>query len=124
MAPTTLRFRHNAALTVAAVVVMLALISVLTYAPSLLVLELIPLAVAIWSWRAGTDASQAGLTVRALLGKRSIPWPEVSALIADDRGRVSAQLTSGRAVALPGVGRADLPRLTAVATGEPVNAPS
>jgi hypothetical protein len=124
MAPTMLRFRHNAALTVASVVVMLALISVLTYAPSLLVLEVIPLAVALWSWRAGTDASQAGLTVRAVVGRRSIPWPDVSALVTDDRGRVSAQLTSGRAVPLPAVRRADLPQLTAVATGEPLSAPS
>jgi Bacterial PH domain len=123
MTQTALRFRHNTALTVAAVVVMLALISVLTYAPYLLVLEVIPLAVAIWAWRAGTDVSPAGLTVQALLGRRSIPWHDVSALVADDRGRVSAQLSSGRAVPLPAVGRADLPRLTALAAGEPVSDP-
>jgi Bacterial PH domain len=123
MTQTALRFRHNTALTVAAVVVMLTLISVLTWAPYLLVLEVVPFAVAIWSWRAGTDVDQTGLTVRALLGQRRIPWRDVSALFTDGRGRVSAQLSSGRAVALPAVGRADLPRLTAVATGEPVSDP-
>jgi hypothetical protein len=119
MSPTTLRFRHNAALTVAAVVVMLSLISVLTWAPILLVLEVIPLAVALWSWRAGTDVTADGLTVRAVLGRRHLPWTDVSGLVTDDHGRVSAQLTSGRAVRLPAVSRADLPKLTAVA--EPVS---
>lgn len=121
MTQTALRFRHNTALTVAAVVVMLTLISVLTWAPYLLVLEVIPFAVAIWSWRAGTDVNQDGLTVRALLGQRRIPWRDVSALLTDDRGRVSAQLSTGRAVPLPAVGPADLPRLTAAATSEPVS---
>lgn len=115
MSPTTLRFRHSSALTVAAVVVMLVLISVLTWAPILLVLEVIPLAVALWSWRAGTDVTADGLTVRAVLGQRHVPWTGVAGLVTDDRDRVSAMLTSGGSVRLPAVSRADLPKLTEAA---------
>jgi hypothetical protein len=123
MTPTVLRFRHSSALTVAAVVVMLALVSVLTYAPWLLVLEVIPFAVAVWSWRAGTDVTEHGLTVRALLGQRRIGWREVAGLVTDERGRVSAHLASGRAVPLPAVGKGDLERVVAMAGGDLVSDP-
>src|SRR5258705_13340762 len=101
MTKAAVRFRHNTALTVAAVVVMITLISVLTWAPYLLVLEVVPLAVAIWSWRAGTDVSPGGLTVRALLGRRSIPWRGGNPPLTPDPGRGSAPLHTGRAAPPP-----------------------
>ena len=123
MTSTVLRFRHSSALTVAAVVVMLALVSVLTYAPWLLVLEVIPFAVAVWAWRAGTDVTEDGLTVRALLGQRRIGWREVDGLVTDERGRVSAHLASGRAVPLTAVGKGDLERVVAMAGKDLVSDP-
>jgi Bacterial PH domain len=102
----------------AAVVFMIAGLSVARWAPYLLILLVIPAAVAVWSWRSGTDANREGLTVRALLGSRRIPWSDVAGLVTDERDHVSAQLTSGRAVALPAVGRADLPRVVEAAGEE------
>ena len=111
----TIRFRRSPATALAAVVFMIAALSVARWAPYLLVLLVIPAVVAMWAWRSGTDADQAGLTVRALLGSRRIPWSDVAGLVTDDKGTVSAQLNSGRAVPLPAVGRADLPRVVEAA---------
>jgi Bacterial PH domain len=110
---TRQRFRYSSAITVAAVIVMISGLSLAAWAPYLLPVLVLPLAVAVWSWRAGTDADPRGLTVRAALFSRRLPWPTVSGLVADERGRVSAQLTSGRAVTLPAVSAADLSRLVA-----------
>jgi hypothetical protein len=73
------------------------------------------IAVAVWAWRPGTDASVAGLVVRGLFGSRKLPWSAISGLAADDAGRVSAQLTAGEQVGLPAVRAEDLPTLEAVA---------
>lgn len=115
------RFRYSSAVTVAALISAISGISLATWAPYLLPVLVVPLAVALWSWRAGTDADTEGLTVRAALGSRRVPWSSVSGLVPDARGRVSAQLTSGMAVALPAVTTADLPRLVA-ASGQEVAA--
>jgi len=108
-----LRLRHSPAITVAAVISMIAGTSLARWAVELLPLLIIPLVVAVWGWRAGTDADAEGLTVRAALGSRQIPWSDVSELITDARGRVCARLGSGKAVTLPAVSAADLPRLVA-----------
>src|SRR5262245_56068778 len=70
----TVRFRRSSAVTVAAVIAMIAGLSLATWAPAYwLVLLVIPLAVAVWSWRSGTDVNRDGLTVKAALGRRRIP---------------------------------------------------
>ena len=51
-----------------------------TWAPYLLPLLVIPLLVAVWGWRAGTDVGADGLTVRAALGNRRMPWSEVTGI--------------------------------------------
>jgi hypothetical protein len=112
------RFRYSSAITVAAVIVIISGLSLATWAPYLLPVLLVPLAVAVWTWRAGTDADAEGLTVRAAVGRRRLPWPSVSGLVADERRKVSAQLTSGRVVLLPAVTAADLPRLVAASGQE------
>jgi len=105
------RFRQHAAITVAAVIMVLSGLSLATWAPYLLGLLVIPLAVAIWSWRSGTDADAEGLTVRAAVGSRRVAWSDVGAIATDPRGRVSARLTSGSVLRLPAVTAGDLPRL-------------
>lgn len=112
MGPTQ-RFRHSSAITVAAVIAMIAGLSLATWAPYLLPLLVVPLAVAVWTWRAGTEADAGGLTVRAAFGSRRIPWSAVSGLVTDNRGRVRAQLASGKALHLTAVAPADVPRLVA-----------
>ena len=95
---------------------MLALIgglSLATWAVYLLPLLLVPLAVAVWGWRAGTDVDATGVTVRAALGQRRVPWTQITELTADARGRVTARLTSGRALRLTAVPASALPRVVA-----------
>jgi hypothetical protein len=107
----TVRFRHHAALAVAGVVTVVAGIPLATTAWYLAPILLVPLAVAVWAWRAGTDADRDGLVVRALLGSRRIAWSEVAELTTDARGQALARLADGRGVPLTAVGAADLPRL-------------
>ena len=68
MATSAIAFRRSTAISVAALVMTVALLSVATWAPYLLFALLVPLAVAVWAWRSGTDAAPDGLTVIALLG--------------------------------------------------------
>ncbi len=110
------KFRYHAALAVAGLIALIGAIPVASAAWYLLPILLIPLAVAGWAWRAGTDAAPDGLVVRALLGRRRIPWSSVAELGADARGRAYATLVDGKAVPLPAVTAADLPQLVA-ATG-------
>jgi hypothetical protein len=117
MAAGLVKFRHNAAMTVAAAVAVIGGLPLATtrwyFAPVLLV----PLSVAVWGWRAGTDATANGLRVRALFGSRFLPWTRVESLVVGERKRVYAHTASGSAVRLPAVTPADLPRLVQ-ASGE------
>jgi hypothetical protein len=107
------RFRYHAALAVAGVVTLIAGIPLAASGWYLAPILLVPLAVAVWAWRAGTDADRDGLVVRALLGSRRIAWSEVAELTTDARGRALARLDDGRGVPLTAVTAADLPRLAA-----------
>jgi Bacterial PH domain len=106
------KYRHNAAITVAAVVAFFGAVPLATSRPYLLPILLVPTLIGIWGWRAGTDVSPAGLRIRALFGTRQVPWSQVSALVPADRGRVYAILTTGRRVRLSAVDAADLPKIT------------
>ena len=119
MGTNAVRFRRSSAVTVAALIVVIAGLSLLTWAqPYVALVLLIPLGVAVWSWRSGTDADESGLTVRAAVGRRRIPWSDVAGLVVERRDQVSAQLTSGRAITLPAVAAADVPRLVAASGQE------
>jgi Bacterial PH domain len=114
------QFRRSPALTVAAVVVAITVLFVVT-SPYLVSLLIVPLGVAVWSRVSGTDADESGLTVRAALGRRRIPWSDIAGFVVERRGQVSAQLTSGRAMTLPAVAAEDVPRLVA-ASGQQLGA--
>jgi len=86
------------------------------------VLWLLPVAAAAWVLRVGVDVDHAGLTVRALLGSRRLPWSEVAGLRADDRGRLVAVLRGGGTVRLPVLRPRHL-ALVAAASGGRVPAP-
>jgi hypothetical protein len=115
-----MRFRRSSAATVAAIIVMIAGISVASWQPYLLILEVIPLAVAIWTWRAGTDVDAQGITVRAAIGHRNIPWAEIAELRPTGGNKVEAVLTSGGRIALTAVPADRLPAI--VKTVETVEA--
>lgn len=123
-----IRFRHNVSITIAGFVAFLGAIPLATagfgthdettprWAYPLLLILIVPLVVAIWGTRAGTEADRDGLRVRALLGSRRIGWAQVGAFVPRGR-RVVAVLTDGRSLVLPAVTPADLPRLV-TASGE------
>lgn len=113
----TIRFRHSQAILVAAFVAFIGALPIAGARWYLTPVLLVPLAIGVWAWRAGTDANPSGLRIRALVGQRHIPWSDVVELAADARGRAIALLRDGRAVTLPAVRAADLPRLVA-ATGQ------
>jgi Bacterial PH domain len=115
--PPVLHFRHPAASAVAAVIALIGAVPLLAYGWYFLPILLVPLAVAIWAWRAGTDVDARGLRVRAALLSRRVTWAEVAELGTDPRGRVGARLTNGAVLRLPAVTQADLPRLVSLAPG-------
>jgi hypothetical protein len=105
-----LRFRHSSALAVAGVIALIGAVPMLGASLYFAPVLLIPLAVIVWGWRAGTDADERGLVVRALLAKRGIPWTQIDALVPD-QGKVQAQLANGHLITLPAVGKNDLTKL-------------
>ncbi|GGM22585.1 hypothetical protein GCM10011608_04210 [Micromonospora sonchi] len=111
----TVRFRHHQAALVAAIVATIGALPLANARAYLLPVLLVPLAVAVWAWRAGTDADPRGLRLRALVGQRRVGWEQVAELAADPRGRAVALLTDGQRLVLPAVRRQDLPRLVAAA---------
>jgi hypothetical protein len=111
--PETVRFRHHSAIAVAALIAAIGAIPLAAAAWYLVPVVLVPLAIAWWAWRSGTDAGPDGVRVRALLGQRRIAWSEVSELVTTPTGQVAATLTDGHQVPLIAVNRADLPRLMA-----------
>lgn len=113
----TVRFRYNQAILVAAVIAAIGALPLASARWYLLPVLLVPLAVALWAWRAGTDADTRELRLRALAGQRRIGWEHVVELATDPRGRAVARLDDGQQVVLPAVRGADLPRLVS-ATGQ------
>jgi hypothetical protein len=111
------KFRYNAGVAIAGLVAFFGATPVATYRWYLTPILLVPLAVTVWGWRAGTDADPDGLSVRALFGSRRLPWSRVTALVPDGR-RVVAALDGGSSVRLPAVTPADLPKLVAASGQE------
>ncbi|UWZ55978.1 PH domain-containing protein [Dactylosporangium aurantiacum] len=110
----TVRFRRSAALAVAAGIATVGAVPLLAGGAWFLPVLLVPIAIAVWAWRAGTDVDGDGFTVRALLGSRRVPWAAVDGLVAQD-GAVQARLANGHFVRLDAVRPADLERVTAFA---------
>ncbi|MFG1913739.1 PH domain-containing protein [Micromonospora sp. NPDC048898] len=115
--PDTVRFRYNQAILVAAVIAFVGALPLADARAYLLPVLLVPLAVGVWAWRAGTDADARELRVRALVGQRRIGWDRVLELTTDQRGRAVARLDDGQQITLPAVRSVDLPRLVS-ATGQ------
>ncbi|MFF5178963.1 PH domain-containing protein [Micromonospora sp. NPDC000316] len=115
--PDTVRFRYNQAILAAAIIAFVGALPLANAQAYLLPVLLVPLAVAVWAWRAGTDADPRELRLRALAGQRRIDWDQVVELATDPRGRAVARLDDGQQVVLPAVRGSDLPRLVS-ATGQ------
>ena len=115
----TVHFRHSQAILVAALIGFFGVLPLAGARWFLAPVLLVPAAVGVWAWRAGTDADPTGLWIRALLSQRHIPWAEIAEFGADRRGRAVARFGDGRSTVLPAVRAADLRRLVA-ASGQPV----
>jgi hypothetical protein len=109
--PTTVRFRPHGAIAIAALITLIGAIPVAAAGWYLTPVLLVPLGIALWAVRAGTDAGPEGVRVRALLGQRRIAWTQISELGADPRGRALARLVDGQVVPLTAVRAKDLPTL-------------
>ncbi len=105
------RFRHGAAERAAAVLWLTACLALATARWWLLPVLLLPLAAVAAAFRRGTDVDAAGVTVRAVVARRRVPWDDVAELRPDGARRVLLVRTDGSAVALPAVRPADLPAL-------------
>jgi hypothetical protein len=111
------RFRHHSGIAIAGLVATFGALPFALSAWYLAPILLVPVAVALWGWRAGTDADADGLTIRALLGRRRLPWSRISGFVPQGR-RVLAVLEGGGAVPLPAVSPAELPKLLAASGQE------
>ena len=110
-----LRVRKSGAVLVAALI---AFVGTLPFAGArweLTPILLIPFAVWLWAWRAGTDVFADRLRVRALVGSTEIPWSRITEMAPDERGRISALLDNGNVIRLTGVTAGNLPKVLAAA---------
>ncbi len=105
-------FRYGAAERAAAVIWLLAATALATTRWWLLPVLLVPLAALAAAFRLGTDITAEGITIRAVVVQRRMPWAEVAEFRPDGARRVVVVRTDGRAVRLPAVRPADLARLT------------
>jgi hypothetical protein len=96
--------------------------------PTLLVV--IPVLAAVFIARASTTVGEQGITVRALFGKRLLPWSEVRGLSVDERtvyavcADGSVRLPCVRVGDLAAVSKASGGRLPEIAEPKPKFAPS
>jgi Bacterial PH domain len=113
-----LRVRLTGALLVAAIIAFVCAVPFAGADWRLSPILLIPVVLGIWAWRAGTDVYADELRVRALIGSTSVPWPHITELAPDNRGRISALLANGRVIKLTGVTRDNLPMVLAAGKQE------
>jgi hypothetical protein len=85
--------------------------------PWLLLLLVVPAALAVWVFRAGVDISDDGITVRSLAATRTVPWSELAGIRVAERGDLWLTTTAGTEVRLPVLRARDLPRLAELSGG-------
>ena len=85
--------------------------------PWLLLLLVVPAALAAWVYRAGVDVGEGGITVRSLAGARTVPWAELAGIRVGQRSDLWLVTTAGTQVRLPVLRARDLPRLAQLSGG-------
>jgi hypothetical protein len=113
-----LRVRKTGALLVAAVIALVGAVPLAGAEWELTPVLLIPIAIFVWAWRAGTDVYPDELRVKALFGSTPVPWSRITELAPDTRGRISALLDNGNVIRLTGVTQGNLPRVLAAGKQE------
>jgi hypothetical protein len=82
-----------------------------------LLLLLVPVAVAVGVLRRGADVSAEAVTVRGLIGSRTVRWEELAGIRIGVRGELWLVTTAATEVRLPALRAGDLPRLAAASGG-------
>ncbi|MBB3678483.1 PH domain-containing protein [Modestobacter versicolor] len=85
--------------------------------PWLLLLLAVPAALAAWVLRVGVDVAEGGMTVRSLVGARTVPWAELAGIRVGGRGDLWLVTTGDTQVRLPVLRARDLPRLSTLSGG-------
>ena len=85
--------------------------------PWLLLLLLVPVALAAWVFRVGVDVAEGGVTVRSLAGARTVPWSELAGIRVGQRRDLWLVTTAATQVRLPVLRARDLPRLAELSGG-------
>ena len=82
-----------------------------------LLILLLPLLAAAYVLRVGVDLDDEGITVRQVLGSRTVPWSELAGIRVADDHRLWLVTTGGTEVRVPVMRARDLPRLAALSGG-------
>ncbi len=121
VAPVRLRMSRTSLLPV--VVFALCLLPVaFVFSWALLVL-LVPAVLALWVLRVGVTVGDDGIEVQSLIGRRLVPWDELSGIRVGRRGDLSLVTVRGTELRLPVLRARDLPRLSALSGGR-IDVPS
>ncbi|RZU32798.1 PH domain-containing protein [Blastococcus saxobsidens] len=113
----TARLRMNRTALFPVALLALCVVPLAFAAPWTPVLLLVPVVVAIWVLRTGVDITAEGLTVQALVGRRTVPWTEVAGIRVAPRGELWLVTTAGTELRLPVMRARDLPRLAQLSGG-------
>jgi hypothetical protein len=115
--PATVQIRTTRVALLAVALGALCMSPLALYAPWLLWLFAAPLLAAVRVLRAGVDVDADGVTVRALVGARRVPWSQVAGLRVGGSGEVALVLGSGGALRLPTVRARHLPLIATASQG-------
>jgi hypothetical protein len=85
--------------------------------PWLLLLWVVPAALAARVVRVGVDVGDDGITVRSLAGARTLPWSQLAGLRVGERGDLWLVTTADTQLRLPVLRARDLPRLAQLSGG-------
>jgi hypothetical protein len=111
------RMRMSRTALLPVVVLAFCVLPVATATPWVLLLLVVPAALAAWVFRVGVDVGEGGITVRSLIGTRTVPWAELTGIRVGESGDLWLVTTAGTQVRLPVLRARDLPRLSQLSGG-------
>jgi Bacterial PH domain len=94
-----------------------AVLSLTAAGPWALVALVVPLLAAAWVLRVGVDVSDEGITVRQIVGARTVAWGELAGIRVGRRRSLWLVTTHGTEIAVPVLRVGDLPRLAELSDG-------
>ncbi|MEN3359102.1 MAG: hypothetical protein V7637_3084 [Mycobacteriales bacterium] len=115
--PPTIRIRPTRTMLLAVLIFAFCVLPLAGASGWLLILLALPLVALAWVLRVGVDVGPDAITVRALLGRRRIPWADVAGLRAGRRGDLWLVLATGRRLRLPTARARHLPAIAAASGG-------